>query len=173
MAEQYGTDPWPTALQETRKEIVPELTSHTTPSVAPQKAQRTWPAVLTLYFLAPNIAELLTGSTPPLMWNNVGDVIVLIGLYGSGALLARELIRSRGLGWGNLALLGVAYGVLEEGIAIQSWFIPTWINPPDRLRFFEVNLTLVLIFTTIHVTLSIMSLIVIAQVLFPRLAERP
>jgi hypothetical protein len=116
---------------------------------------------------------MLTGSTPPLMWNNVGGVILTIGLYGSGALLARELVRRRGLGWGNLALLGVAYGVLEEGMAYQSWFNPIWTNPPDRLRIFEVNWTLALAFTTIHVTLSIMSSIVIAEALFPRLAERP
>jgi hypothetical protein len=113
------------------------------------RLQRTWPAVLTLYFLAPFIAEMLTGSTPPLMWNNIGGAILTIGLYGSGALLARELVRRRGLGWGNLALLGVAYGVLEEGMAYQSWFNPTWANPPDRLRFFEVNWTLALAFTTI------------------------
>ena len=137
------------------------------------RPQHTWPAVLTLYFLAPFIAEMLTGSTPPLMWNNVGGVILTTGLYGSGALLARELVRWRGLGWGNLALLGVAYGVLEEGMAVQSWFNPTWIDPPDRLRLFEVNWTLALIFTTIHVTLSIMGSVVIAEALFPKLAQRP
>ena len=82
---------------------------------------------------------MLAGSTPPLMWNNVGGVILTTGLYGSGALLARELIRRRGLGWSNLALLGAAYGVLEEGLALQSWFNPTWANPPDAARFLGVK----------------------------------
>ena len=93
--------------------------------------------------------------------------------YGSGAILARELVRRRGLSWGQLALLGVAYGVLEEGMAFQSWFHPTWADPPDRLRFLEINWMLVLVFTTMHVTLSIMSSVVIAEALFPQQAERP
>ncbi len=146
----------------------------TVPSAGPSlRPQRTWPAVLTLYFLAPIIAELLTGATPPLMWNNVGGIILTTGLYGSGAILARELVRRRGLSWGHLALLGVAYGVLEEGMAFQSWFNPTWVDPPDRLHFLEVNWMLALVFTTIHVTLSIMSSVVIAEALFPQQAERP
>jgi len=133
----------------------------------------TWTAVLTLYLFAPLIAEMLSGSTPPLMWNNVGGIIMTTGLYGSGALLARELIRRRGLGWSNLALLGAAYGVLEEGLAFQSWFNPTWANPPDAARFLGVNWTLALIFTTIHVALSVMSSVVVAEALFPQQANRP
>ena len=129
--------------------------------------------MLTLYFLAPIIAEMLTGGTPPLMWNNVLGVILLTGLYGPGAILARELVRRRGLSWGRLALLGVAYGVLEEGMAYQSWFNPTWSGSTDRLRFLAINWMLVLVFTTIHVSLSIMSSVVIAEAIFPRQATRP
>lgn len=138
-----------------------------------QQAQRTWLPVLTLYVLAPLIAEMLTGSTPPLMWNNVGGIILTTGLYGSGALLARELIRRRGLGWSSLALLGASYGVLEEGLTFQSWFNPTWEGSPDAARFLEVNWTFVVIFTTIHVALSVMSSVVVTEALFPRQADRP
>ncbi len=172
MQEQFGNNPWPTSPQEPLGSSPTSLAAE--PPVGPSShPQRTWPAVLTLYFLAPAIAEMLTGSTPPLMWNNVGGIILTTGLYGSGAILARELIRRRGLGWSNLALLGAAYGVLEEGIAVQSWFNPNWGDPPDHSRLFEVNWTLALVFTTIHVTLSIMSSVVIAEALFPQQAERP
>lgn len=173
MAEQFRTDHWSATPQKTREALAPVPSSHSTLARAPQQAQHTWPAVLTLYFLAPIIAEMLTGATPPLMWNNVGGVILTTGLYGSGALLARELVRRRGLGWSSLALLGVAYGVLEEGLVMQSWFNPAWVGLSDAARFLEVNWTLALIFTTIHVTLSIMSSVVIAEALFPTLAERP
>ena len=57
--------------------------------------------------------------------------------------------------------------------AVQSWFNPRWVDPPDAARLFEVNWTLAVGFTTIHVALSIMSSVVIAEVLFPQLAERP
>ncbi len=133
----------------------------------------TWPAVLALYVLAPIVAELLTGSTPPLAWNNLGGVILTVGLYGSGALLAREIVRARHLSWANLAVLGVAYGALEEGVAFQSWFNPLWTPPPDAARLLDVNWTFVVGFTTIHVALSIMSSIVLAEALFPSLANGP
>ena len=171
MKERSNNLPWPTFSQEPSGTSPSSLTGASSATGPSPRSQRTWPAVLTLYFLAPIIAELLTGATPPLMWNNVGGIILTTGLYGSGAILARELVRRRGLGWGHLALLGVAYGVLEEGMAYQSWFNPTWANPPDRLRFLEINWTLVLIFTTIHVTLSIMSSVIIAETLFPQQAE--
>jgi hypothetical protein len=128
--------------------------------------------VLALYFLSPFIAEMLTGSAPPLMWNNVLGVILLTGLYGPGTVLARELVRRRRLGWSSLALLGAAYGVLEEGMLYQSWFNPKWVGG-DAARFLQVNWTFALIFTTIHVTLSILSSIVIAEAFFPKLAEQP
>ena len=137
------------------------------------RLQRTWPAVVALYLLAPVVAELLSGSTPPRDWNNVGGVVLTVGLYGSGALLAREIVRSRGLSWGNLALLGVAYGALEEGMAYQSWFNPSWTPPPDAARALAVNWTFVVGFTSIHTTLSILTSIVLAEAFFPTLATRP
>jgi hypothetical protein len=57
------------------------------------RPQPTWPAVIALFLLAPLVAELLTGSTPPLAWNNAGGALLTISLCGSGALLAREIVR--------------------------------------------------------------------------------
>jgi hypothetical protein len=137
------------------------------------KPRRTWPAVVALLLLAPLVAELLSGSTPPLAWNNVGGALLTISLYGSGALLAREIVRQRGLGWGNLALLGAAYGILEEGISYQSWFNPGWTPPPDAARYFDVNWTFATAFTSIHTALSVLTSVVLAEALFPGLAARP
>jgi hypothetical protein len=137
------------------------------------KPRRTWLAVVALFLLAPLVAELLSGSTPPLAWNNVGGALLTISLYGSGVLLAREIVRRRGLGWGNLALLGAAYGALEEGISYQSWFNPGWTPPPDAARYFGVNWTFATAFTSIHTALSVLTSVVLAEALFPGLAERP
>lgn len=173
MKESSDNQPWPTFPQEPPGSPSASLPA-TPPAAEPlPRPQRTWPAVLALYALAPIIAEMLTGSTAPLRWNNVLGIILTTGLYGSGAILARELVRRRGLSWGRLALLGVAYGALEEGMSYQSWFNPDWVNTHDAARLFQVNWTNVLIFTTIHVTLSILSSVVIAETLFPRLAGRP
>jgi len=96
------------------------------PTQVLSRPQRTWTALLTLFLLAPIIPEMITGSTPPLMFINPISLLFETGLYGSGAILIRELVRRRGLGWSSIVLLGAAYGILEEGLIITSWFNPYW-----------------------------------------------
>ncbi|WP_285554056.1 hypothetical protein [Actinoplanes regularis] len=76
-----------------------------------------------LFFLAPLVAEFLLGNLPITF---LPAVFVLAPLYGGGALLIRELVRRRGLGWPNIVILAVAYGVLEEGLTTQSLFNPNY-----------------------------------------------
>ena len=79
-----------------------------------------------LFFLAPGIAEMLLGNEPPLRFFTVGDLIILTFLYGSGALLAREAVRSWGKGYPSLLFLGAAYAIFEEGLVCKSFFDPRW-----------------------------------------------
>ncbi|OLC21634.1 MAG: hypothetical protein AUH33_01400 [Chloroflexi bacterium 13_1_40CM_68_21] len=88
------------------------------------KPVRIWPAALALFVLAPVCGELLSGSTPLRAFVNPFTFLYLSGLYGSGALIVREIVRRRGLGWRNVLLLGAAYGVLEEGLVVTSWTNP-------------------------------------------------
>jgi hypothetical protein len=44
-----------------------------------------------LFFLAPAIAELLLGSSPPSEFFNPFIFLLLASLYGSGAVIVREL----------------------------------------------------------------------------------
>jgi len=48
-------------------------------------------AVWSLLFLSPIIAELLTSSMPPMEFLRLPLFLVVVALYGAGALLAREL----------------------------------------------------------------------------------
>jgi hypothetical protein len=77
--------------------------------------------VITLIVLAPVVAELLGGSTPI---SDAYTLLLWIPIYGCGALLIREIVRRRGLGWPSILLLGAAYGFIEEGLALQSLFDP-------------------------------------------------
>jgi hypothetical protein len=137
---------------------------------------RTWPALLTLFFLAPAIGEMLSGSTPPLMFINPLSLFFEAGLYGSGAILVRELVRRRGLGWLNVLLLGAAYGVLEEGLVVTSWFNPYW---PDLNilatygRLLDTSWVWAVGLTTYHAVVSITIPIVLAEALVSRIADRP
>ena len=86
-------------------------------------ARRWWqpgPA-LTLVFLAPFIAEVLSGAT------KVSILFVLIPemmVWGCGALLIREAVRRWGGGWPSLLCLGLALSVAEEFLIQQTSLAP-------------------------------------------------
>src|ERR1700730_9047825 len=132
--------------------------------------------VLTLLLLAPLFGELVSGATPILGWLNPAAVVYLVALYGSGAVLCRELVRRRGLGWTNLLLLGAAYGVLEEGLVVTSWFNPLW---PDATflngmgRFLGMNWLWALGLTMYHAVFSIAVPVLMVERLYPKKPDKP
>lgn len=74
----------------------------------------------------PLFAELVSGSTPPVQWLVPWVPLAFMGLYGVAALVIRELaIRWKGGPWAVL-LLGLAFGVVNEGMAAHSLFDPSW-----------------------------------------------
>ncbi|MGD0158150.1 MAG: hypothetical protein ABSB50_18830 [Terracidiphilus sp.] len=83
--------------------------------------QRSIPAAVTLFFVAPLVAEYLLGDFPVTF---LSPLIMLAPLYGGGALLIRELARRSGRGWPTILLLGVAYAIIEEAFAGQTLFNP-------------------------------------------------
>ena len=86
--------------------------------------RRTAPAV-GLFFLAPLVAEFLLGNLPVTL---LPALVLLAPLYGGGALLIREVTRRAGRGVPTMLVLGVGYGLLEEGIATQSLFNPHYVG---------------------------------------------
>jgi hypothetical protein len=65
--------------------------------------------------MAPFVGEVLLGNAP-LRWIFV--YFVRLTMYGCGALLIREMSRRFGRGWPTI--LGVAYGIVEEGLGAMS-----------------------------------------------------
>src|SRR5512141_2133224 len=94
------------------------------PNASPGRSNRG--PVLTLLLLAPAIGELLSGSSPPLQFFNPVFLLLLMGLYGCGALLIREAVVRRALNTSGLLLLGLAYAAIEEGLTCKSFFNPYW-----------------------------------------------
>lgn len=85
--------------------------------------------VVFLLLLTPGIPEYLSGSSAvsALLLNPalfVFQALANLGLYGSGALLIREAKVRWNKGWGTVLLLGGAYGILEEGVALSTLFDP-------------------------------------------------
>jgi len=84
--------------------------------------RRTAPA-LALFFLSPLVAEFLLGDFTVTM---LPVLFLLAPMYGGGALVIREVTRRTGRGWPTIALLALAFGVLEEGLTTQSLFNPDY-----------------------------------------------
>ncbi len=82
-------------------------------------------AVLSLTILSPLVAEYLLGSLPVAM---LPILPVMMLMYGTGAVLIREITRHIGRGWPSLILLATAYGFIEEGLVTQSLFNPNYLH---------------------------------------------
>ena len=96
--------------------------------------------MLCLLLLTPGIVEYLSGSSqlsllvtfPPLFFAFLG---ANLALYGPGALLIREAMVRWRKGWGSVLLLGAAYGILEEGVALNTLFYSK-ANPVGALGYY-------------------------------------
>ena len=141
-----------------------------------RKKTVTWPAIATLLWIAPILGEVFSWSTPPLQFIfKPSTIFFLLSLYGLGAIFIREIVRRRNLGWGNILLLGCAYGVFEEGIYVQSWFNPNWPGLSAFAayeRFFDTNTVWAVGITVFHMIFSITIPILLAESIFPNIANR-
>ncbi len=84
---------------------------------------------LSLYLLTPGITEYLSGfsSLYYILFNPFVFALQLAAvasLYLPGALLIREAMVRWRKGWGSVLLMGAAYGILEEGPALDTLFNP-------------------------------------------------
>jgi hypothetical protein len=125
---------------------------------------------LFLLFMPVVTAEFLTGSTPLPSLLDPLTLPLLLGLYGLGAILVRELTAAWNKGWPTMIALGAAYGVIEEGLDVKSWFNPTWpaLGPLAVYgRVFGVNTVWAVELTTFHAVFSITIPIVMTRLLFP------
>jgi hypothetical protein len=91
-----------------------------TPSAQLKPARHLAP-VFTLIFLAPFIAEVLSGAT------RVSFIFAFVPemmMWGCGALLIREFVKRWGGGWTSVLMLGLALAVFEECVVQQTSLAP-------------------------------------------------
>lgn len=137
--------------------------------------------IATLILLTPGIPEYLTGSSK-LVTLFVNPLSFFLGvyfnicLYTCGVLLIREFAVRLNRGWGSILLLGCAYGIMEEGIAVHTFFIPTG-GPAANLAFYGrfdgVNWVWVFLITFFHAVYSVALPILLLKLAYPESAKRP
>ena len=93
---------------------------------------------LRLAFLAPMFAEVLPGAT---RFSSIFVFPIEMAVWGGGAVMARAIVRQRGLGWWSLLLLGLALSVAEEFLIQQTSVAPMVIRLKGETwaRAFGVN----------------------------------
>jgi hypothetical protein len=124
-----------------------------------------------LLILSPVVGELLSGSAPPVEFFNPISFLVLVALYGGGAVIIRELAFRWGKGWRSILLLGAAYGIIEEGLMVKSFFDPNWMDLGalgTYGRSLGVNWIWSLELTAYHMVISIAIPILLVNLLYPK-----
>jgi len=132
-----------------------------------------WPCIppwLALLLVSPAIGEVLSGSSPPRELLNAVALLFLAGLYGCGALLAREIAFRWHKGWPSIVALGAAYGIIEEGLMTKSFFDPGWMDVGilgSYGRWLGVNWVWSLELTIFHAVFSISIAILLVNLVYP------
>jgi hypothetical protein len=136
--------------------------------------QRSIAAALTLFFVAPLVAEYLLGDLPITL---LAALIMLAPMYGGGALLIRELTRRSGRGWPTMLLLGCAYALFEEGFSTQSLFNPNFLGmhllAPAWIPALGIGAWWTVLMLNVHPLWSMGVSIALAEGLFPSRATTP
>jgi hypothetical protein len=128
----------------------------------------------TLFVLSPLIGEVLFGAIP--LSRLPFGLLGVVGLYGGGAILVRELVVRRRLGATWLVVLGLAYGLVEEGLVVQSLFDQHY-RGLDFLGYYGhwlgVSWVWLEFIVPYHAVFSIAIPIVVTELLFPARRDTP
>jgi hypothetical protein len=141
--------------------------------VAPK---RNFFAVISLFFVAPLVAEYLLGDLPLKL---LTALIVLAPAYGGGAVLIRETARRTGRGWPAMLMLGAAYTLIGEGLVSQSLFNPDYMQKhwhllyPAYIPALGIGGWWTLFMFNLHTFWSMGVSIALVEALFPDKAEAP
>jgi hypothetical protein len=81
---------------------------------------------LVLFVLAPVLGELVSAFLSPLEFLHPLRLAITLVPYGCGAIVAREITVRQRKGFVSLVLLGLAFGLLFEGIVTRVLFNPNW-----------------------------------------------
>ncbi|MFF5447271.1 hypothetical protein [Streptomyces sp. NPDC012888] len=136
-----------------------------------------------LLLLSPICAEYLIGYLE-VMGRPVDllvGLVILAPLYGTAAVMIREVTRRTRRGWPSILLLSAAFGVIQAGLVDQSLFNPHFVDEPswdlERLPtvipVLGISVNHVLDFVVGHVIWSFAAPIAVIESCAPRVADRP
>ena len=121
-----------------------------------------------LFLLAPFVGEVLGASLRLSYFVEPLRVSGILLFYGAGVVLIREVARRLGLNWWGIALLGLAFALIEEGLALQTIFNPVGMGGEAVFgRALGTNWFWVVVVCGYHLVWSVLIPIAVAEWLFP------
>lgn len=131
--------------------------------------------VSTLAVITPFLTELFSGNIPPSLFFTPSVLLITVVIYGFPALLIRELWIRRNLGVIGIFVLGLAYGVYNEGVAAKTMLMSENVPIPvfNGHSFLAVNFAWsawILVWHSLH---SILYPILIVSWLYPQVRREP
>lgn len=123
-----------------------------------------------LIVLAPLLAEVLPGAT---RFSSLQVFPVEMTIWGGGAMMIRELVRRRRLGWANMLALALALAVAEECIIQQTSYAPLifYIKGAVWGRSLGVNYVYFLWAAVYEAVLVVLLPVTLTELLFPSRRE--
>ncbi len=123
-----------------------------------------------LLLLGPIFGELVSAHQTLFQFMNPLSFVLSALPYGFGAIICRELKVRWDKGWFSLVLLGLAYGLYEEGLVARSVWDPDWaeLGALSGYSYWRgVVWTYLAVLLHFHLTISILCSVVLAEILFP------
>jgi hypothetical protein len=131
--------------------------------------------VLALLLITPVLTELLTGNTPAPVFFQPRTFFFLMVFYGIPAVLARELHVRWKLSLPGLFVLGLAYGIFNEGVLAKTLLMDVHvpIDAFDHHAWLGINFPWVALIVPWHAWHAIVFPIALVSWWFPDRAHTP
>lgn len=118
-------------------------------------------------------AESLSTATPPYKWiSDPWSIFVTFMFYGLMLLIIEDLVSRYSLNYRKLFLIGLIYGILEEGFLALTNELPA---PPGFKpgfgRYYGLNVPWTIFISEFHAVYTVVLTFIIADLIIPR--EKP
>lgn len=133
-------------------------------------------AALSLALIATCVPELLTGSTPLLAFAKPLTLFFLFLGYGVAVVSVRELAVRWNLTFLGIFILGLAYGIFNEGLMARTMLLQDGIPIPqlnDYGYLFGISFPWAVFITLWHAVCSVLFPILASYALFPDMRTVP
>ena len=131
-------------------------------------------AAVALFVLAPAMGEVIGASLRLSSFAQPLRVLGIVCFYGAGVLLIRETAQRLHLSAWGVVLLGCAFALVEEGLALQTIFNPIGMDgEPVYGNAFGVNWFWAVVVSGYHVVWSVLIPIAVVHLALPGSRHSP